>query len=85
MVVAPREQRLPSRRAERRGVEAIVFQANRCELVKIGCLARPAKSTRRRKADVVEQHDQYVRRASRWAQRHDRRKLGVRIFGVVGG
>ena len=47
-------------------------------------VARATEGARSAEADIVDQHDQHVRRAFRRAQRLDRRKLRVRILRVVG-
>ena len=65
-------------------MEAVVFQSAGGELLKVGCSTRSAKGARRREAHIVEQDDQYVGCAFGWAQRLDRRKLCIRVFGVIG-
>ena len=82
-MVAPREHRLPRRRAESRSVEAVVLQTIGSKLLKV---RRPTRSTEGagcREAHVVEQDDQYVGCAFGWAQRLDRGKLRIWIFGVI--
>ena len=84
VMVAPGQQRLPRRRTQRRRVEAVVLQPGRSQALRRRRRARPAERTRRAKADVVEQHHDYVRRPRRRPQRLDRRKRRIRILGVVG-
>ena len=84
VMVAPGEQRLPRRRAQRRGVEARVPQPALRELLEVRGLARAAEDAGRAVADVVDEDHQHVGRALRRPQVPDRRKLRVRVLGVVG-
>jgi hypothetical protein len=84
VVVAAREHGRAGRRAERRGVEAVVLQAACGEPFGGRCVTGPAKRARGAKADVIEQDDEHVRCASRRTQRADRRKFRVRILCVAG-
>ncbi len=84
MVVAPGQQRLARRRAQGRGVEAVVLQAARRQLLRVRRLAGAAEGARRAEAGVVDQDDQDVGRALRRAQLLNRRELRVRILRVVG-
>ena len=85
MVIAAGHQGLARRRTERRGVKAIVLETAGGQFVERRRLARPAKGARRAKADIVQQDDQHVGRTLRRSQRFDRRKLGIRILGIVRG
>ena len=78
MMVAPGEQRLPRRRAQRRGVEARVLQPALRQLLEVRRLARAAEGAGGAVADVVDENHQHVGRALRWPQVPDRRKLRVR-------
>ncbi len=84
VVIAPRQERLARRRAQRRRVKAGVAQTPGRELLGIGRGTGAAEGARRAEAAVVDQDHEHVRRGSRRAQRHDRRKDRVRIFRVVG-
>ena len=61
VVVAAGQQRLAGRRAQRRGVEAVVPQTAGGEALGGRRVARPAERARRAEADVVEQDHQHVR------------------------
>ena len=65
MVVAPGQQRLAGRRAEGGGVEAVVFQAVRGQLLRGRRLAGAAEGARRAKPCIVKQDEQDIRRAFR--------------------
>ena len=84
MVVASGQQRLARRRAQRGGVEAVVLQAARRQLLRVRRLAGAAEGARRAEAGVVDQDDQDVRRALGRAQLLDRRVLRLRILRVIG-
>ena len=84
MVVAPGQQRLPRRRAEGGGVEAVVLQAARRQLFRVRRLAGAAEGARRAEPGVVDEDDQHVGRALGRAQLLDRREFGVRIPRVIG-
>ena len=84
MVVAPGQQRLPRRRAEGGGVEAVVLQAARRQLLRVRRLAGAAEGAGRAEPGVVDQDDQHVGRALGRTQLLDRRELRVRILRVVG-
>ena len=77
VVVAPRQQRLARRRTQCRGVEAVVEQAVVVDLLHGRHIARPPGHAWRAKAHVVDQDDDHVGCALRWAQRFNRWKLGV--------
>ena len=47
-------------------------------------LHRTTERARRPEPDIIEQHDQHIRRPGRRPQRHDRGEGRVRILGVVG-
>jgi hypothetical protein len=83
VVVAPRQQGSPRRGAQRRRVEAVVLQAVPGQPLSRRRRARSAERARSGKADVVEQDDKHVGRASRWLQRLDRRERRVWVLGVV--
>ena len=85
VVVAPGQQRLARRRAQRGRVKAVELEAVLGEALGGRRVDRAAERARRGEADVVEQHDQHVGRPLRRPQRLDRRKLRVRILRVVGG
>src|SRR5688572_18203635 len=85
MVIASGQQRLPRRRAERGGVHAVVLETLVRELLEVRRLARATERARRAEADVVDQHDQNVRRARRRLEPLDRRELRVGILRVEGG
>ena len=82
--VSPRPNRVARWRAECGSVETVVFQSAGSELVKVGCLTRPAKGTGPCEPYVIKQDDQYVGGAFGRAQRLDWRKLCVGVFGIVG-
>ncbi len=63
VVVAPRQQRRPGRRAERRDVEAVVAQPVLREPRVVRRLDRTAEGARVAEAGVVDQDEQHVRRA----------------------
>ena len=83
VVVAPGQQRLPSGRAERGRVKAVVAQAVRGESLEVGRVAWPAECARRAEARIVEQDDEHIGCAGRRAQRLDGRELHLGVFGVV--
>ena len=83
VVVAPGQQRLPRRRAQRGGVETGERQPAAGEPLGIRRAARPAEHARRAEAHVVEQHDEDVRRPRRRPDRRDRFVDGARVLGVV--
>ena len=74
MMIAACKQCLPSGRAERGGVEAIVLEPARGEPLKIGRLTRPSKGAGCAEANIVEKDDEYVRRSFGRTQRLDGRK-----------
>ena len=84
VVVAAGQQRLAGRRAQRRGVEAVEAQAAGGESLGRRAADRAAERARGGEADVVDEHDQHVRRAARWPQRLDRRERRRRVLRVVG-
>ena len=63
VVVAAGEQRRAGRRAQRRGVEAVVLQPAGGEALEVRRVARAAERAGGAEADVVDQDDQDVRRA----------------------
>ncbi len=65
VVIAPRQQRRPGRRAERRDVEAVVAQPVLGEPRVVRGLDRAAERARVAEAGVVDQHEQHVRRTLR--------------------
>jgi hypothetical protein len=65
MVVTAGEQRRPRRRAQRRGVEAVVLQPARRQPLRSRCLTRPAKRARRAETDIIKQDHQHIRRPGR--------------------
>ena len=82
VVVATREERGSGRRAESRGVEAVVFQSACGEPLGGRRRTRPAERARSGEADVVEQDDEHVRCTRRRTQRLDRREARVGVLGV---
>ena len=62
VVVAPRQQRRPGRRAQRRDVEAVVAQPVVREPGVVRRRDRTAEGARVAEAGVVDQHEQHVRR-----------------------
>lgn len=60
MVVAPGDQRCTRRRADRRGVEAVVAHALLGHAVKVGCWNGAAEGLGGAEAHVVHQHHQHV-------------------------
>ena len=84
VVVATGQQRLTRRRAQRRGVEAVVAKPARRQTFRRRCLDHATERARRRKAGVVDQHDQHVRRTRRRPALTDRWKRRRRILGVIG-
>ena len=83
MVVAAGQQRLPRRRAERGGVEAVVLQAARRQLLRGRRLAGAAEGAGRTESGVIDQDDQDIGRPLGRAQLLDGRKLTVRVLRVV--
>ena len=83
VMVAPGQERLARRRAEGGGVEAVVLQAARCQLLRGRRLAGAAEGARGAEPGVVDQDDQDVGRALGRAQLLDGRELGVRVLRVV--
>ena len=65
VMVAPREQRGPRRRAHRCDVEAVVAQPLLGHPVEVRSVDRPAERARVAEAGVVDQHDQHVRSSLR--------------------
>src|SRR4029453_18277261 len=66
-------------------MEAVVLQAVRGQPLGGRSRTRAPEGARRRKAHVVEQNDEHVRRARRWVQRLNRRKRRRGILGVERG
>ena len=85
VVVPSGQQRLARRRAERRRVEAVVLEAVGGEPLGGRRVDRAAEGARRGEADVVDQHDQDVRRALGRPQRLDRREGRRGVLRVVRG
>ena len=85
VVVPPGQQRLARRRAQRGRVEAVVLEAVRGEPLRDRRVDGASEGARRGEADVVEQHDEDVRRTLGRAQRLDRRERGRRVLRVVRG
>ena len=85
MVIAPGQQRLARRRAERGRVEAVELEAVPGQPLGGRRWDRAAEGARRAKPAVVDQDDQHVGRALGRPQRLDRRELRVRVLRVVGG
>ena len=83
VVVAPGQKRLACGRAESRRMKAGVLQAVRREALGRRRMAGPPKRTRCGKARIVKQDDEHIWRARWRPQRRDRRKLRVRILGIV--
>ncbi len=83
MVVPPRQQRLTSRRAQRRRVESVVSQTPSRQPVRGRGLTRPTERAGRTEPHVVEQHDQDVGRALGRTKRLDGREGSIRILRVV--
>ena len=63
VVIVAGEQRHARRAAQRGGVKAVVLQARVRQLLQRGHLDRPAERAAAAEADVVDQHDDDVRRA----------------------
>jgi len=84
VVVSAAEESRAGRRAQRRGVEAVVAQTAGRQPVRGRRPARPPEGARRAEAHVVEQDDQHVRRTGRREQRLDRSKGRVGVLRVVG-
>ncbi len=84
VVVAAGEHRLASRRTQRGRVEAVVAEAGRREPFSVRRVAGSPECRRGAEPDVVEQHDQHVRRAVWRQQRFDRRVRRVGVLRVVG-
>ena len=72
------------RRAQRRGVKAVVAQTLARQPLRHRRRARSPERARRPEPHIVEQDHQYVRGTLRRAQLADRGKLGLRVLGVVG-
>ena len=84
MMVAAGQHRLTGRRAERRRVEPGEPEPARAKLFEVRGMARSAEGAGRAVADVVDEHDEDIRRARGRAQLPDRRIFRVGVFGVVG-
>ena len=84
VVVAPGQQGLARRRAQRRRVKPVEAQPAGGQPFGGWRVARTAERARGAEADVVDQHDQHVRRTLRREQRLDRRKRRIRILRVIG-
>ena len=82
-MVAARQQRRSRRRADRRGVEPRVPQPGRGEPLEGRRVARATKGAGGTEANIIDQHDQHVRRTRRRPQWPDRRELGLWVLGVV--
>jgi hypothetical protein len=82
VVVAPRQQCLPGRRAERGRVKAVQLQPVRRQPLRRRRRARSAERTRGAETDVIEQHDEYVRGSDGRPQRLDRREARPRVLRV---
>ena len=83
VVVTPGEQRLPRWRTQGGGVETVVLQAARSQLLQGRRLAGTAKGAGRTEAGVVNEHDQDIGRTLGRAQLLDRGIFRVRAFCVV--
>ena len=83
VVVASGQQRLARRRAQRRRVEPVEAQPAGGQPFGGWCVARTAERARGAEADVVDQHDEHVRRPLRRQQRLDRRIRSLRVLGVI--
>ncbi len=84
VVVAAGQQRLPRRRAERRGVEAVELQAARRQLLRGRRLAGAAEGAGGAESRVIDQDNQHIGRTLGRPQLLDGRKLAVRVLRVVG-
>ena len=84
VMVAARQQRGPGGRAECRRVEAVVPQTARREPIGDRRATRTPERARRPEPDIVEQHDQNIRRTLGRQQRLDRRERGIRVLRVIG-
>ncbi len=85
MVITARKQRRTSRSTQRRRVEAVVRQATRREPVRRRRTTWTTERARCTETNIIQQHDQHVRRALRWEQGLDRGVRGIGILGVVSG
>ena len=65
VMIAPRQQRSASRRTQGCGVKLVVLQTCRSNLVDTWGRDGPAKGATGTKADIIQHHQQYVRRARR--------------------
>ena len=79
----PVKQRLARRRAESGGVEAVVLQPGRCQLLRGRRLAGAAEGAARTEPGIVDEDDQHVGRACRWPQLVDLGVVGIRVLGIV--
>src|SRR5258705_9891101 len=84
MVVASGEERRPRRRAEGSGMETVIPQAICRHTFCSWGSAGTTEYTRCSKTHIVEQDNENIRCASRWTQLRNRRKLGLRIFRIIG-
>ena len=82
-MVAPPQQRRTRRRADRRRVEPRVLQPVRRQPLDRRCRTRAPERRRRPETDVVDQHDQHVRRSLRRSQRANRRERRICTLRVV--
>ena len=83
-MVASGQQSLSRRRAKRRGMKTVVFQAAGRQAFCRRRVTWTAKGAGGAKARVIKQDDQDIRSTFGWAQLRNRRELGVRIFRIVG-
>ena len=77
-------KRLARRRTQSGRMKAVVLEPVGRKAFRGWRVARSAEGARSAEANVVEEHDQHVRRPFRRAQRHDRRVFRLGILGVVG-
>ncbi len=84
MMVAAGQHRLTGRRAERRRVEPGEPEPVGAKLLEVRGMARTAEGAGSAVADVVDEHDEDIRRALWRAQLPDRWILRVGVLGVVG-
>ena len=83
MVIAAGQQGLARRRADGRGMEAVVLETARGQLVGRRRGAGAAEGAGRAEAAVVDEHDEHVRRAFGRTQLLDRGGDRIRVLGIV--
>jgi hypothetical protein len=82
VVIAPGQQRLPRRRTQGGGMEAVELEAACRQFLRVRRVARTAERAGRAKANVVDQDEQHIGRRLGRAQLLDRREFRVRVSRI---